>query len=467
MSTQQDINAIRTQRLANIHDLLALMANIQTPFHPDQSSLITYLQHQQPNNNFVLQPSFNANYMQQPMQNLKDISDPTTVIDMALIAQPSMNIDQDRHMLMVEDNVGNQIGNVVRAQTEGNGNGINGNHIRCYNYQGMDHHASNCTIKLGKRDAAYIQKQMQIAQKKKQVSNSLKRNLISWLMQIDKAPVYDSDGLDENDRNVISEVTIEQEGGTVEQHPATVEETHAYFESLYNNWAIEAEKLNMINRKLRETNADLTTELARYKNQEKADESLAKHNALDLEIERLLRAVVSQDIMILMSIVARNYSVVETSNLPKAKLRLTTTRGTIVRILSLPEGSKQVRFHKVGEMNALSNQVTSNSVPSSQESKVMKKDNVIALGMFRIYPRKSSRKDNFVPNKHVKASIRTKSITVSQPQVITKNDVNFETNGFSPKDVKSTTRTRRPQPRHNPKNDKIPSKSKSSWLSKN
>nr|GFA26611.1 hypothetical protein [Tanacetum cinerariifolium] len=42
-----------------------------------------------------------------------------------------------------------------------------------------------------------------------------------------------------------------------------------------------------------------------------ADESLAKHKALELEIERLLRAVVSQDIMS----VVQNASVVDTSNL--------------------------------------------------------------------------------------------------------------------------------------------------------
>ncbi|GKE46010.1 hypothetical protein Tco_1473294, partial [Tanacetum coccineum] len=53
----------------------------------------------------------------------------------------------------------------------------------------------------------------------------------------------------------------------------------------------------------------------------------------------------------------------------------------------------------------------------------------------------------------------------SQPHVITKKDVNSKTNGFSPKDVKSTTRTRRPQPRSNPKSDKVPFKSKSSCLS--
>ncbi|GKD47687.1 hypothetical protein Tco_1276663, partial [Tanacetum coccineum] len=39
-------------------------------------------------------------------------------------------------------NVRNQYvnGNVVTAPAEGNGNGINGNQIRCYNCQGMDHH---------------------------------------------------------------------------------------------------------------------------------------------------------------------------------------------------------------------------------------------------------------------------------------------------------------------------------------
>ncbi|GKA64376.1 RNA-directed DNA polymerase, eukaryota, reverse transcriptase zinc-binding domain protein [Tanacetum coccineum] len=55
-------------------------------------------------------------------------------------------------------------GNVVTAPAEGNGNGINGNPIRCYNYQGEGHYASNCTVKSRKRDAAYLQQQLQIAQ---------------------------------------------------------------------------------------------------------------------------------------------------------------------------------------------------------------------------------------------------------------------------------------------------------------
>nr|GEY51728.1 hypothetical protein [Tanacetum cinerariifolium] len=46
----------------------------------------------------------------------------------------------------------------------------------------------------------------------------------------------------QNNSNVIFEVSsVEQNGRTVEQHSATVEETRAYFESLYNNLAIEVE----------------------------------------------------------------------------------------------------------------------------------------------------------------------------------------------------------------------------------
>ncbi|GKB72073.1 hypothetical protein Tco_0933485 [Tanacetum coccineum] len=109
--------------------------------------------------------------------------------------------------------------------------------------------------------------------------------------------------------------------------------------------------------------------------------------------------------------------------------------------------SKNPVPQKVDETNDLSKPVTSNSAPSSRESTVVNNERVIAPGIFRINPFKASRVDNF-------------PITVSQPHVITKNDVNSKTIGFSPKDVKSTTRTRRPQP----KRDKIPSESKSSCL---
>nr|GFC98160.1 hypothetical protein [Tanacetum cinerariifolium] len=122
---------------------------------------------------------------------------------------------------------------------------------------------------------------------------------------------------------------------------------------------------------------------------------------------------------------------------------------------------------KIDETHALSKPVTLLSIPTPQETTVVNNERVIAPGIFRINPFKASRVDNFVPNKQVKASVRTKPITVSQPHVVTKEDVNFNRNGFSPNNFESTTRTRRPQPRNNPKNDKVPSRSKSSCLSNN
>nr|GEU85259.1 retrovirus-related Pol polyprotein from transposon TNT 1-94 [Tanacetum cinerariifolium] len=280
-----------------------------------------------------------------------------------------------------------------------------------------------------------------------------------------------------------------------------------------------------------------------------ADDSLAKHKALELEIERLLRAVVSQDIM---SIVQKT-SVVDTSNLQTelertkerfenciirkeneyAKLlndwykkytlnplsqklknenvelefqflnytrenaHLTATyknlfdsiyvsctqTKTIIASLqkqlhnsiyenaklraqlfnkvsdqkdnkrgtsSNTKFSKQLiveNLPKVDETHALSKPVTSNSDPTPQESKVVKNDKVIAPRMFRINPFKTSREAKHVPN-NVRASARTKPISVSQPFVITKKEVNSDSNGFSSTGT-DNTKTRRPQLRSN------------------
>nr|GFD41243.1 hypothetical protein [Tanacetum cinerariifolium] len=99
------------------------------------------------------QPSFNQNYMQQPMPNPEDITDPTTAMNMALalmakafklnystptnnnqrfssnprnrqIAQPGMKMGQDRQMQMVEGNIGNQFRQYA-GQNVGNLNGYN------------------------------------------------------------------------------------------------------------------------------------------------------------------------------------------------------------------------------------------------------------------------------------------------------------------------------------------------------
>ncbi|GKE42294.1 hypothetical protein Tco_1469578 [Tanacetum coccineum] len=122
---------------------------------------------------------------------------------------------------------------------------------------------------------------------------------------------------------------------------------------------------------------------------------------------------------------------------------------------------------KVDKTNDLSKPVTSNSVPITNESNVVKNDNVIALGMFRIDPRMTSREDKFVPINNVRASVRTNPITVSQPHVITKKDVNSDSNGLSSTGVDNNAKTRRPQPRSNTKNDRVPSASKSRCFKNN
>ncbi|GJX84590.1 gag-pol polyprotein [Tanacetum coccineum] len=712
------------------------------------------------------------------------------------IAQPGMNLGQDNQMQMVGGNWGNQFrqyagqneGNQVvqnAVQNPGVQNVGNKNGIRCYNCRGLGHTARNCTVRPRRRDAAYLQTQLLIAQKEeagiqlqaeefdlmaaaanldeiKEVNANciLMANLQQASTsgtQSDNAPVYDTDGsaevqlhencynneifnmftqeeqytellepipephqVPQNVNNVISEVSsVEQGGGTVEQHSANVKETRAYHESLFHNLAAEVEKVISINLKMKEKNAELTTELARYKNQERcfeisqekydklercyqqsvyqeqclskkinalylsseekkrlkfdfkaredelldkqiqlenkikeldnilvkmgqsiqmmhmlspkpdlfyhteqkmdlefsddttpsvarkflnevkstivtlqrvvkqkmtldihnwsssahqeihkivkdeifpivnqvdarvqnfkiqflkeaakfvrdfqslakeADESLAKHKALELEIERLLRAVVSQDIMA----IVQNPSVceeckydkilydkaynemqqkikrlqaqlgdqkgkskdtpyvsdtfnplfqkLENKNLraqifDKVSEQKDTNKGTSVNtqfckqlILGNPPSSSGPKLYsvtpflkstgllKINETHALSKSVTSNSVPKPQESKVVKNEKVIAPEMFRIDPCKTSREDKFVPINKVRASIRTNLIIISQPHAITKKVVNFDSNGFSSTGVDIITKTRRPQPRSNTKNDRL------------
>ncbi|GJW22045.1 retrovirus-related pol polyprotein from transposon TNT 1-94 [Tanacetum coccineum] len=420
---QEEVNELRAKRLAKTHDPLALMAHSQNSYnypviHSDQPSPSSYMQQPLPNNNYNPQPSFNPNYVQQTMINLDNISDPTIAMNMALalmakafklstptnnnkrissnprnrqIAQPGMNMGQDRHIQNVRGNGGNQFGqyivqnvgnqvvqnpgvqnvgnqnglivfpriphpngnqngtgNVIAARAEGTGYGYNDNQIRCYNYRGLGHYARNCTVRPRRRDAAYLQTQLLIAQKEEakiqlqaeeydlmsvaaDIDKIEEVNANCILManlqqastsgiQTDKAPIYDSDGsaevhcdngynnddifnmftqedqyyelrepipeshlVQQNDSDVITAApSVEQSGGIVEQHFATVEEIHAYYQSLYKNLAVEVKKVNMVNRNMKVTNAELTTELARCKNQEKCFEiSQEKYNKLE------------------------------------------------------------------------------------------------------------------------------------------------------------------------------------------
>ncbi|GJY21099.1 hypothetical protein Tco_0393665 [Tanacetum coccineum] len=114
-SSQAEVNEIRAERLAKIHDPLALMAYSQNSykysmFHQDHPLQITYMKHQPTNNNYNPQPSFNQNYMQQPMPNPEDILDPTTAINI--------------HIQMIGGHGGNQVGQYA-GQIARNQNGYN------------------------------------------------------------------------------------------------------------------------------------------------------------------------------------------------------------------------------------------------------------------------------------------------------------------------------------------------------
>ncbi|GJW70780.1 retrovirus-related pol polyprotein from transposon TNT 1-94 [Tanacetum coccineum] len=220
-----------------------------------------------------------------------------------------------------------------------------------------------------------------------------------------------------------------------------------------------------------------------------ADESLAKYKALELEIERLLRAVASQDIMSIM----QSNSVVDTSNL-QTKLELTRAQTkTIIDSLqdklhdTIYENAKlrAQLFDKASEQKdttkgtSMNTQFRKQSIlgkpPSSSGSKLyfvtpfpkskglLKIDETHALSK-PVTSKSTSREEKSQPNKPIKESARINQITVSQPYALTKKGGNSDSNGLSSTGVDNTAKTRRPQPRSNTKNDRVPSASESSCI---
>nr|GFD54847.1 hypothetical protein [Tanacetum cinerariifolium] len=88
--------------------------------------------------------AFKLNYSTPTNNNQRISSNPRT----RQIAQPGMNMGQDRQMQMIGGNGGNQTG--------------------------LGHYARNCTARQRRRDAAYLQTQLLIAQKRQESNFKLK-----------------------------------------------------------------------------------------------------------------------------------------------------------------------------------------------------------------------------------------------------------------------------------------------------
>nr|GEV36576.1 retrovirus-related Pol polyprotein from transposon TNT 1-94 [Tanacetum cinerariifolium] len=419
---QKEVDDMKSERLARTQDHLALMATSNNPYTfpvPPQD-----------------QPSFNQNYMQQPMPNPEDIIDSTTAMNMALglmakafklnystlannnqrislnpcnrqVAQPGMNMGQDGQMQMVGGNGGHQFRQYV-GKNVGNLNGHNdvqnvGNQQASTSGTQTDKapvYDSDGSAELHNYENCYDNEIFNMFTQEEQYTELLE-------------PIPEPHQEPQNDNNVISEVSsVEQSGETVEQHPANVKETQAAkFVGEFKSLAKEA------------------------------DESLVQQKALELEIERLLRAVERFENCIIKK--ENEYAKLWNDRYNKAY------------------NDMQQKIERLqAQLGDLKGKITSNSIPTPQGSKVMKNAKVIAPGMFRINPFKPSRKEKYVSN-NVRASVRIKPITVSQPPVITKKVVNSGSNGLSSTGV-NNTKTRRPQPRSNTKNDRVPSASKSS-----
>nr|GEZ39875.1 hypothetical protein [Tanacetum cinerariifolium] len=314
---QKEVDELKAERIAKTQDPLALMANSKNPYvfpapHQDQSS-------------------FNQNYLQQPMSNPKDITGPITTMNMALalmakafkaecresnwkaVQNPRVqNVGNQNGLIGVQGNGNqNQIGNgnLVATRAEENAAGQNGNQIRCYNCRGVEEYDlmaaaadldeieevnANCILMANLQQASTSGTQTDSAPvydtdiSAEVYENCDYNEIFNMFTQEEQytellEPIPESHQVPQNNNDVISENTsVEQGEETVEQHPENFEETHALYESLYQNLTIEVEKVNSVNRKLKETNADLTTELARFKNQERCFEiSQEKYDKLE------------------------------------------------------------------------------------------------------------------------------------------------------------------------------------------
>nr|GFC31826.1 hypothetical protein [Tanacetum cinerariifolium] len=239
------------------------------------------------------------------MTSLEDINDPSEVMNAALIlfakefqlttptnnnqrtsssprnrqiAQPSMNMSQDRQIQNIGGNVQNP-----GVQNVGNQNGIvvvPG----ITNQNGTGNIVALRAEDQGEGMLLIFRLSCSLLKRKKQGFNFKQKNLTSWLLQEEQY----TDLLDPipnpqlNDSHVTFVApSMMQSEGTVETSFAPNEETRAHQETVYSNLINQVAQVNMANCNMRVTNAELESELARYKIQERIEISQEKYDKFE------------------------------------------------------------------------------------------------------------------------------------------------------------------------------------------
>nr|GEZ84446.1 hypothetical protein [Tanacetum cinerariifolium] len=366
----------------------------------------------------------------------------------------------------IQNQIGN--GNLVAVRAEGNAARQNGNQIRCYNCKGI-------RIQLQAEEYDLMAAAADLDEIEEVNANCiLMANLqqaSSSGTQTDSALVYDFDGSDEVHEyencynNDIFNMFTQKEQYTELLEP--IPESHQVpkndNEVISENLAVEVEKVNPVNRKLKETNADLTTELVRYKNQERCFEiSQEKYDKL----ERCYQQSVYQEQCLSKKINA---------------LHLSSGKQIMTLNEQISDLNKQLSKEKSTISFLLEEKKKLKSDFKTCEDELLdkcKNPNLRFPGQFYNYQQlhrclpedregwisldKVSRDAKKVTNT-VSASARAKPITVSRPSIINKKEVNSDLNGLSSIGVDNTTKTRRTQLKRSSKNNKVPYVVKSSY----
>nr|GEW10262.1 transposase (putative), gypsy type [Tanacetum cinerariifolium] len=300
---QDEVNELRAERLAKTHDPLALMAYSQNSYnftvtHNDQSSSSTHSQQSFPiNNKYNLQPSLNQNFMQPPMTSLKDINDPTEAMNATLIlfakafklTAPTNNqrtSSNPRNRQIAQPGIANQngTGNIVAAMAEGDLDEIEDFNANCILMANLKH-ASTSGTQYDKAPVYDTDGSAEVQLNDKCYNNEIfnmftQEEQYTYLLD----PIPEPQLVPQNDNHVTYVApSMVQSGGTVETSFAPNEETRARQETVYCNLVDQVAQVNMVNCNMRETNAKLKSDLARYKIQEQRIE--IRRQFLDKEVD--------------------------------------------------------------------------------------------------------------------------------------------------------------------------------------